>query len=161
MRIEQFCNQVRDFRWGIEFPGFLPTAGGKVFNQIFVSITDNVQRTYTTRLQVKIFTRKVFQQLTQDGVLLFFFTQAIGVKRNILEHAFPGVFQFGAIGFFDGMQCLIDTLTVTRLMTALIKCVKTGAFRQHEALIRHHGFNQLRRITILFFIIIIVILPDI
>jgi hypothetical protein len=55
----------------------LPTAGGKVFNQIFVGITDNVQRTYTAWFQVKIFTGKVFQQLTQDGVLLFFFTRGL------------------------------------------------------------------------------------
>jgi hypothetical protein len=74
LRIEQFCNQVRNFRRGIELPGFLPTAGSKVFDQIFVGITDNVQRTDTARLQVKILTGKVFQQLTQDGVLLFFFT---------------------------------------------------------------------------------------
>ena len=46
-------------------------------------------------------------------------------------------------------------------MTALIKCVKTGAFRQHKTLVSHHRFNQFRRITVLFFVIVIVVLPDI
>ena len=46
-------------------------------------------------------------------------------------------------------------------MTALIQRIETGTFRQHEALICHHRFNQLRRITILLFIFVIVILPDI
>jgi hypothetical protein len=68
LRIKQFSNQVRDLRRGIELTGLLSTTGSKVFDQIFIGITDNVQRTYTAWLQVKIFTGKVFQQLAQDGV---------------------------------------------------------------------------------------------
>ena len=46
-------------------------------------------------------------------------------------------------------------------MATLVKSIKAGAFRQHKTLVSHHRFNQFRRITVLFFVIVIVVLPDI
>jgi hypothetical protein len=107
-----------------EFPGFRPPLAAK-FDQIFVGI-DNVQRTDTARLQVKILT-KVFT-LTQDGVFVFFTSDGI---NEISGHAFSGVFQF-VISF--NAQSLIDTLTVTRLMAAFVQRIKAGTFWQVKTL---------------------------
>ncbi|SVP32703.1 Uncharacterised protein [Klebsiella pneumoniae] len=59
------------------------------------------------------------------------------------------------------MQSLIDTLTVTRLMAAFVQRIKAGTFWQYKTLVGHHGFNEFWCITILFFIFIVMILPDI
>ncbi len=59
------------------------------------------------------------------------------------------------------MQSLVDALTIARFMTTFIQRIETGAFRQYETFIRHHGFNEFWCITILFFIFIVMILPDI
>ena len=58
-------------------------------------------------------------KVLQDSILLLLFTQLIGIERDILKHAFPCIFQLGAVCFFNSMQSLIDTLTITRLIAML------------------------------------------
>ncbi|MNH07480.1 hypothetical protein D3C79_668730 [compost metagenome] len=99
--------------------------------------------------------------MTQDGVLLLLFAEPVGVEADVLEHALARIFELGAIGLFDGVQCLIDPLAVARLMATFMEGVEAGLFRQHETLVLEHLFDQLRLVAVLFLVTVIVILPDI
>ncbi|MNE68375.1 hypothetical protein D3C80_1640340 [compost metagenome] len=46
-------------------------------------------------------------------------------------------------------------------MAMLVECVEAGITRQHETLVLEHFLDQLRLITVFFFIVVVVILPDI
>ena len=97
--------------------------------------------------------------MTQNGVLLLFFAQFVGVERYVLEHAFTGVFQFGAVGFFNGVQCLVDALAVAGFVTAFVQGVKAGGFGQYKALGFHHFFDEFRFVAVFFFVAVVVVLP--
>ena len=76
-----------------------------------------------------------------------------------MEHAFAGVFQLGAVGFFNGVQRLVDALTITGFVTAFIQGIKAGCFRQNKALIFHHLVDEFRLVAVLGLVAIVVILP--
>ena len=90
---------------------------------------------------------------------LLFFAQFVGVERYVLEHAFTGVFQFGAVGFFNGVQRLVDALTVAGFVTAFVQNIKAGCFRQNKALVFHHLFDEFGLVAVLGLVAIVVILP--
>ena len=139
----------------------MSAAGGKFFNQVFIGIANHVQPADTTGLEVKFGFGEVFQQHSEHNIFLLFFAKFVGVERNILEHAVAAVFEFAAVGFFDGVQCLVDALTVARLVSVVIQGVKIGALRQYKTLVFHHFGNQFWLVAVLLLIIFIVILPHI
>ncbi|MNJ70408.1 hypothetical protein D3C77_668600 [compost metagenome] len=91
MRVEQFGNQLRDFRRGVELTGFLAAAGGEVFDQVFIGVADHVQAADAGGFEVEFFSGEVFEQMTQYGVLLFFLTKLVGIEGDVLKHALASV----------------------------------------------------------------------
>ncbi|MNX99832.1 hypothetical protein D3C86_1322990 [compost metagenome] len=99
--------------------------------------------------------------MAQYGVLLFLFAEPVGVEADVLKHTLARVLELGAVALFDGVQGLVDPLAIARLVATLMEGVEAGLFRQHEALVLEHLFNQLRFITIFGLVAVVVILPDI
>ena len=97
--------------------------------------------------------------MTQDGVLLLFFTEAVGVEGDVLEHALSGVFKFGAVGFFDGVQRLVDAFAVAGFVAAFMQCIEAGGLRQYEALVFHHLVDEFWLVAVFGFVAVVVILP--
>lgn len=67
--------------------------------------------------------------MAQDVVLLLLVAQLVRVEADVLED----VLELGAIGLFDGMQRLVDTLTVASLETALVQGIERGALGRTKA----------------------------
>ena len=65
------------------------------------------------------------------------------------------------LGFFDGVQGLVDSLPIARLMAGFMQGVEVGAARQDKALVLQQLFNQRRVVTVLSLVAVIVVLPDI
>ena len=137
----------------------MPTAGGKVFDQVFVGVADHIQGADAAGLEVQLRFGEVLQQVAQDGVLLLLLAEAVGIEGDVLEHALARVLELGAIGLFDGMQRLVDTLAVARLVALLVQGVEAGSLRQHKALALHHLQDQLRLVAVFLLILIVVVLP--
>src|SRR5690606_18873240 len=119
----------------------------------------HIQRADAAGFEVEVGFGEVFQQVTQNGVLLLFFAQFVGVERYVLEHAFTGVFEFGAVGLFNGVQRLVDALAVAGFVTAFVQGIETGRFGQYKALVFHHLFDEFRLVAVLSFVVVVVILP--
>ncbi|MNJ75590.1 hypothetical protein D3C77_727100 [compost metagenome] len=64
--------------------------------------------------------------MAEDGVLLLLLAKLVGVEGDVLEHAFAGILELGAVGFFDDVKRLINALTIAWLMAKLVESVETG-----------------------------------
>lgn len=80
------------------------------------------------------------------------------MEGEVLEHALAGVLELGAIGLFDGVQGLIDSLAIAGLVAVLVQGVEAGTGRQYKALALHHLLDQLRLIAVGFHIFLVVVL---
>ena len=139
----------------------MPTTGSKVLDHVLVGVANNIQRPHAAGFEVEFRLGKIFQQVAQDGVFLLFLAQLVGVKRNVLEHAFARILEFRAIGFLNRVQGLVNALTVARFMATLIQGIETGDGRQHKAFAFHHFGNQFRLIAVFHLIAFVMILPHI
>ncbi len=155
LRIDDAGHEFGDLGGGVEFASLFASRGGKAGDQVFVCAADDVESADTRRAQIERRLGKVFEQVTEDIVLLLLVAQLVRVEADVLED----VLELGAVGLFDGMQRLVDTLTVASLEAALVQGIERGALGEDEGLLLHHGFNQLRRVRMLRLVARAVVLP--
>ena len=159
--IQKFGHKVGDLGRGIVLTSLLTAVGGKLADQVLVGVANHVEVTDPAWFQVELRLGKFLQQVAQNGVFLLLFAEAIAVEADVLEHALIAIFELGAVGFFQYMQCLINSLAVSRLVTSFIEGIEAGLFGQHKALALHHLFDKLWRVAVLLLVAVVMVLPDI
>ena len=122
LRLHQLGDQLGNFRRRVELAGLLAAGGGKVLDQEFVGVADDVELADAAGAQVQLGLGEIFQQVAQDVVLLRLVAELVGVEADVLEH----VAQLADVGFLDGVQRLVDALAVAGLVPLLVQRVEAG-----------------------------------
>lgn len=145
---DEQSHEAGNFRRGEEFAAFLAALRGEAGDEVFVTVSNDIEVPDSRGAEVEARVVKVGKQVFETSVSIFCFAQTFFVvERDGVEDSF----EFGLVCIFDIPQRLVDEFAEVVGIALTVEAVEIAASRELETLAIQATLDHFRLAGELFF----------